>query len=289
MPRTRCCRSSNSSAARSPRSHSPGNDYKALVCIFLFGGSDSFNMLIPHEAAEHAAYLTSRGGVFEATTNPFGLGYDRDALVQVTDTGGKTWGLNPGCTAMKPLFDAGELAFLANIGPLAVPSDEGRRHQAPEGVAAVPVLAQRPAEAVDARAHQPQRPHRLGRPAGRSRRGFQPRLQSLPPSISISGSNLFQFGQTTLPFAMSSGGAATINRFRTNSNNADRIRYESLRGIIEASHTPIMQDQYAVIGESAINLNDTLRVRSIRPTAATSPPYSRPAAASPRSCAWSRA
>ena len=36
----------------------PGNDYKALVCIFLFGGSDSFNMLIPHDSAEHATYLT---------------------------------------------------------------------------------------------------------------------------------------------------------------------------------------------------------------------------------------
>ena len=31
----------------------PGNDYKALVCIFLFGGSDSFNMLIPHETGEY--------------------------------------------------------------------------------------------------------------------------------------------------------------------------------------------------------------------------------------------
>ena len=40
----------------------PGNDYKALVCIFLFGGSDSFNMLIPHESGEYQAYLASRGG-----------------------------------------------------------------------------------------------------------------------------------------------------------------------------------------------------------------------------------
>jgi uncharacterized protein (DUF1501 family) len=238
----------------------PGNDYKALVCIFLFGGSDSFNMLIPHETAEHAAYLTSRGGVFEATTNPFGLGYDRDALVQVTDTGGKTWGLNPGCAAMKPLFDAGELAFLANIGPLAVPltkEDVTRR------LKTLPpyLYSHNDQQKLWMRGHT----NRSGLTGWGGLLGDRVEasnlgLQSLPPSISIAGSNLFQFGQTTLPFAMSSGGAATINRFRTNSNNADRIRYESLRGIIEASRTPIMQDQYAVIGESAINLNDTLRV-----------------------------
>ena len=33
----------------------PGNDYRALVCIFLFGGSDSFNMLIPHETSQYNA------------------------------------------------------------------------------------------------------------------------------------------------------------------------------------------------------------------------------------------
>src|SRR6478735_9199807 len=53
----------------------PGNDHKALVCIFLFGGNDSFNMLIPHESSEYQAYSTSRGGVYGATLNPTGLAY----------------------------------------------------------------------------------------------------------------------------------------------------------------------------------------------------------------------
>ncbi|MEM8997402.1 MAG: hypothetical protein AAGF23_21640 [Acidobacteriota bacterium] len=32
----------------------PGDDYRALVCLFLAGGNDSFNMLVPRGAAEHA-------------------------------------------------------------------------------------------------------------------------------------------------------------------------------------------------------------------------------------------
>jgi uncharacterized protein (DUF1501 family) len=70
---------------------------------------------------------------------------------------------------------------------------------------------------------------------------------------------VFQFGRSTLPFAMSSGGPAVLNRFRTDSGATDRIRGEALRALVEAPHTPVMRDQYGVIGESAIVLNDTLR------------------------------
>lgn len=243
----------------------PGNDYRALVCIFLFGGSDSFNMLIPHDAVEHAAYLTSRGGVYEATTNPFGLGIARDTLVQVADTSGKTWGLHPECASMKPLFDAGELAFLANIGPLVEPltkDDVTRR------LKRLPpyLYSHNDQQKLWMRGHSARSGTSgwggmLGDRVEASNLG----LQALPPSISIAGSNLFQIGQTTLPFAMSSGGAATINRFRNDGSNADRIRSESLRALVESAYQPIMQDQYAVIGDSAINLNDTLRV-ALNPT-----------------------
>ena len=39
-----------------------GDDYKALVCIFLYGGNDHANMLIPFDAANYSAYATIRGG-----------------------------------------------------------------------------------------------------------------------------------------------------------------------------------------------------------------------------------
>ncbi|HEY5802962.1 MAG TPA: DUF1501 domain-containing protein [Lysobacter sp.] len=237
----------------------PGNDYRALVCIFLFGGSDSFNMLIPHDSAEHALYLTSRGGVFDATANPFGLGIARDQLVTIADTQGKTWGLHPGCAAMKPLFDAGELAFLANVGTLAEPVT---KNDVVKKLKRLPpyLYSHNDQQRLWMRGHTDRNGTTgwggmLGDRAAASNTG----LTALPPSISISGSNLFQFGQTTLPFALSSGGPAAINRFRTDTGTTDRIRAESLRALVEARYQPIMTDQYAVIGESAIQLNDALR------------------------------
>jgi uncharacterized protein (DUF1501 family) len=40
-------------------------DYKAMICIFLSGGNDSYNMLVPTNADEYAYYLTTRGGLYD--------------------------------------------------------------------------------------------------------------------------------------------------------------------------------------------------------------------------------
>jgi hypothetical protein len=61
------------------------------------------------------------------------------------------------------------------------------------------------------------------------------------------------------PVALSSGGPPTLTRFRNDAGNADRIRYESLRALVDASYTPVLQDEYALVGESAIELNGSLR------------------------------
>lgn len=235
-----------------------GDDYRALVCIFLFGGSDSFNMLIPHESGEHAQYLTSRGGVYDAAGNPMGLGIARDQLLTIQDTAGKTWGLHPSCGGMKTLFDQSELAFLANIGSLAVP------------VTKAEVTAKSKQLPAYLYSHSDQqRQWMTGTGSQSMSTGWGGRvadrvvipgggLAGLPPAITIAGSNLFQRGASTLPFAMGSGGPAATTRFTTN-NASDRARYEALRALVERSYTPLLTDQYGVIGESALDLNLALR------------------------------
>lgn len=237
----------------------PGDDYKALVCIFLFGGSDSFNMLVPHESGEYQAYLASRGGVYDAATNPTGLAYARDALVPAVDANGKTWGLNPACSAMRPLFDRGELAFLANVGPLVEP------------VTKADVISQLKRLPTNLYSHNDQqRLWMRGHADNPSPTGWggllsdymeasNTGLQVLSPSISIAGNNLFQAGRSTGPFALSSGGPPILSRFRDDGSNADRIRHEALRAVVEGAYAPVLQDSYGLVGESAIALNGELR------------------------------
>jgi len=90
------------------------NDYKAMVCILMAGGADSFNMLTPKGDTEHAEYAAVRSS----------LALGKDSLLPITPntSDGKEYGLHPSLTRMKTLFDNGNLAFAANVGTLQKPT-----------------------------------------------------------------------------------------------------------------------------------------------------------------------
>src|SRR5277367_253248 len=90
------------------------NDYKALVCIFLQGGNDSNNMIIPTLASQYANYASIRTPV---------LAIPSSAILPVTslDGDGNTYGLHPSCPELQKLFGEGKLAFLFNTGTLVYP------------------------------------------------------------------------------------------------------------------------------------------------------------------------
>ncbi len=88
-------------------------DYKALVCIFLTGGNDGHNTIVPLSASEFASYRNARGGLALPDSN--------GALLPVTTTSGTPYGLNPGLEALHPLWAQGHLAVMANVGMLVQP------------------------------------------------------------------------------------------------------------------------------------------------------------------------
>lgn len=238
----------------------PGpNDYRALVCIFLFGGNDSFNMLIPHEQAEYNAYSTCRGGTYDAASNPTALGYSRDSLLQITDASNKRWGLHPQCGGLKQLFDDKNLAFLANIGTLAVP------------VTKAEVNAKSKLLPSYLYSHNDQQRQWMwgtsyqtmttgwGGRAGDKLRALNTKFPSLPPGISLSGNNAFQMGASTMPFSVASSGPARVERFNNESDQASRVRAKAMEDILAGSYTPLMEDRYGLISETALELNLALR------------------------------
>ena len=89
-------------------------DYKALVCIFLFGGNDANNMVVPQVSAEYNAYKAIRGNV--------GLPDNSAQLLGVTAAGGTPYGLSSGLAAVHPLWAQGRLAAVANVGMLVQPT-----------------------------------------------------------------------------------------------------------------------------------------------------------------------
>lgn len=88
-------------------------DYKALVCIFLVGGNDGHNTIVPLTQSEFNAYRAGRGSL----ALPDGNG----ALLPIETLNAIPYGLNPGLTAVHPLWAQSKLAVLANVGMLVKP------------------------------------------------------------------------------------------------------------------------------------------------------------------------
>ncbi len=99
----------------------PG-DYKALVCIFLAGGNDSFNMVVPRSSAAHSAYALARQQ----------LAVPRDRLLAIAPTtydDGVAYGLHPSMPEAQQLFSQKRLAVIANTGMLVEPLTKAEYEQ----------------------------------------------------------------------------------------------------------------------------------------------------------------
>lgn len=90
-----------------------GDDYRALVCVFLSGGHDSFNMLVPRGSGDYQEYAEIRRN----------LSLSRDDLrpLSYTVAGQKELGLHPELHKIHDAYDTGNLAFVANVGSLLQP------------------------------------------------------------------------------------------------------------------------------------------------------------------------
>jgi len=100
-------------------------DYKALVCIFLYGGNDGNNTIVPTDAALHAQYASVRGA----------LALPRGALLPLSGT---NYGLHPALASLMPAWGAGQLAPLFNVGPLYAPLTKEAYRSAPSSSRLIP-------------------------------------------------------------------------------------------------------------------------------------------------------
>jgi uncharacterized protein (DUF1501 family) len=98
------------------------SDYKALVCVFLYGGNDHGNTLVPYDSTTYNSYRTLRGP----------LALDRGTLgatvlrPAVAPGGGREYALAPQLGKLVPIFDAGRMGVLLNIGTLVQPTTKAQ-------------------------------------------------------------------------------------------------------------------------------------------------------------------
>ena len=98
--------------------------YKALVGIFLKGGADMFDALLPYDSPSYDAYFDLRPGIVNGHANG---SRSRDNLLQLNPAnaasfGGREFGLTPELAPLKDMFDANEAAIIGSVGPLLTPT-----------------------------------------------------------------------------------------------------------------------------------------------------------------------
>ncbi|MEL6330281.1 MAG: DUF1501 domain-containing protein [Planctomycetota bacterium] len=218
-------------------------DYKALVCVFLFGGNDNGNTLIPLDGGNqnHADYAAGRGNLAIPVAQLAGT------TISPQNTPGRRFTLHPSLTGVKSLFDQGNAAMLANVGTLLQPVS---REQFLTGTAPLP---------SQLFAHERQQEQwQLSRPDAFDGLGWGGRIAdvlqsaattgttSVSMNISLAGVNAFLAGREVTPYTLSAGGAAKIETFDTSSDQADQIRRAYL-DMLSAADDPMQPNRHAMV------------------------------------------
>src|SRR5262249_32295302 len=87
-------------------------DYKALVCVFLFGGNDGHNLVVPLDPVQNQAYRNARGA----------LALPPNQLLPIPVPGLGPYGLHYAMPELQTLFNDRKLAIVANVGVLTRPT-----------------------------------------------------------------------------------------------------------------------------------------------------------------------
>jgi uncharacterized protein (DUF1501 family) len=114
--------------------------YKALVCVFLFGGMDCHDTVLPYDQSSYDQYASIRSSLLQSyAALPGGSSRTRQALLPLdpasANFGGRQFALPPQMSALHSLFGDGKAAIVGNVGPLLEPTN---RISLQNGSAAVP-------------------------------------------------------------------------------------------------------------------------------------------------------
>ena len=227
----------------------PFPDYKALVCVFLHGGNDSFNMLIPRSNAEYNIYAASRQNMAVAQQ-------DLLAINPVT-ADGTDYGLHPSMPGLQGLFENGSAAIISNIGPLIQPTTKTDIFNG---------SATLPPQLFSHNDQQDQWNSLKG--ATVSKTGWAGRIadlirmnvadQQIATNISLSGNALLQSAEETIAYVIGSNGPLGFQGF-SNSGDPNDIFYQqrlAFERVLNASYDTVSERGFADVQRRAVATAD---------------------------------
>ena len=227
----------------------PFQDYRALVCVFLFGGNDSFNMLVPRSQAEYDVYAQSRQN----------LAIGQSELLPITPASpdGSDYGLHPAMTGIRDLFEQGSAAFVTNVGPLIEAVDKESYFN---GSALLPPQLFSHNDQQDQwnslKGNTQSKTGWAGRMADLIRSAVAD--QRMATNASLFGSNLLQSADDTVAYVMGPGGPVQFEGFSTDPASLLFEQRQAFLRILAADYGTVYERAFRDIQERAIEAADTV-------------------------------
>ena len=220
---------------------SASEEYRAVVCVLLAGGADSFNILVPRSELAYNRYQARRSDLALRKNDLLPLNGEHE---------GAQFGLHPAMTSLQQRFNAGQATLVTNVGPLVEPTTRAALDA--ESVRLPLGLFSHSDQILS---------WQTATPANRSGTGFGGRLIDALPgantglaiagNISMSGNNSFQAGAATGSYAISPNrGVQTISGLN---NELFRRAFDSL---LSDSSASTLQTVYGNKIQSAIDAGE---------------------------------
>jgi uncharacterized protein (DUF1501 family) len=238
-------------------------NYKALVCIFMFGGNDGNNMIIPAPGTgEYAAYKAIRGSLALPDPNAKLVGMNVVPKTYVGPNNTPAYALNDGLKLIQPLWATGQLAAVANVGLLVQPTTQAQYQASVTGGAPVPL----PTNLFSHADQQVQM--QAGIPSSSASTGWAGRVAdavtaqnagtTFPPSVSVAGPALFSKGNVVQAASLIPGFNMQLNGFTTWQPQVGQTRQAQYQSILTMNSGLTMIQAADKVRQDAVNLSALL-------------------------------
>ncbi len=227
----------------------PFTDYKALVCVFLHGGNDSYNMLVPNTAAEYNAYAASRQN----------LALLQSDLLPITpaSSGNPDFGLHPAMGGIQGLFQGGNAAFVTNVGPLVEPTTKDQYFN--RSVTLPPQLFSHNDQQdqwASLRGNVPSKTGWAGRMADLIRGVVTD--QQMATNASLAGADLFQSADETVAYVMGPNGPVQFEGFSSIPGDILNEQRLAFLRVVDAAYDSVYERGFAEVQRRAIDAADSV-------------------------------
>jgi uncharacterized protein (DUF1501 family) len=249
-------------AAMSEAAAATATDYKALVCVFLYGGNDYGNTLVPYDTARYAAYQGMRPTLAYTQAQLAGTVLSPNVAL----AGGLQYALAPELLPLKAIFDSGKLGVMLNVGTLVQPTTKAQYKA--NNVPLPPRLFSH---------NDQQSVWQASSPEGATS-GWGGRMGDLFESgngnavftcVNVSGNAVYLSGKTATQYQVSTTGPVALNGVAKPLFGSTACS-TALQDLVTASSTNLFENEYSRISARSLSAGGTLSAAlAAGPTIAT--------------------